>query len=342
MKKSFLFILYFILNSCKSEFNEFNLEGTSVLISIDAVNNSKEVNAEIIQEISDSLFRATNLFQMDNRYIAIGDIGAKRAFHLFDPITKRYMGNFGPKGFGPGEVQVVWKFYQPESGTLGAYDIDQRKLVEYCLDSLLSNSGNPREIKLATGLNSNGVIRWEDKLYFIDSNNSVGRLYSSNVDEPGRKAFGTLPNLNKYYPSLTQGELIEKVGFAKLVRGGAVFAMASYNLPLLQVFNSEEGKWLSIFGPDEFPLPNKFGETVYYGSVYVSEKFIYGLYFGRDDTFDNPSKLILVFDHKGELIKKINLNLGIFEFIVQNDDIIWGLTRNVNNLNYALVKFQLD
>jgi hypothetical protein len=336
----FLICLGFLLG-CGAKNDDFELEGIVIPLKSSGLDQPKYVFGKVIRPLSDSLFRATTLFQVENRHIAISDIGARNVFHLYDPMENRYLGNYGAKGFGPSEVQVAWKFYQPQSQTLGVFDIDQRKLIEYNLDSLLSNSNHPVEIKLPSNLNSNGVVRWGERIFFMDTNSEKNRLFSSNLDGSDLRFYGSIPSVSSLYPQLSQAEVMNQAGLGKLVRYGSVFAIGYYHLPLIQIFDSENDRWISILGPDSPPSAQTFGKQFFYGSVYVSEKFVYCLYFGREDIFENPATSILVFSHQGDFVKRLSLDIGVFEFIVQNDEIVFGLTRNVADLNYALVKFPI-
>jgi hypothetical protein len=175
----------------------------------------------------------------------------------------------------------------------------------------------------------------------LDANNDNGRLFYFDMSEMRTQKIGTFPNFEKQFPQFSKSELTETIGFAKLVNRGSLFALSHYNIPLIQIYHAVLDEWISIFGPDELPTSNLLGKTVYYGSIFISEKYIYATYYGREDTFKNPSKTVYIFNHSGQLKRKLLLDTGIFEFTVLNDNAIYGLTRNDGQFDYALVKFYL-
>lgn len=341
MRAFYFVILISIISSCRNEDLSVILGKTTITFSESEIENIEVLKSEHLVGISDSLFRPTTILIIDDQYLIISDIAAKNALHLYDPINDKYIINFGERGFGPGEIQVPWKFYQPENNTIGVYDIEQNKTLEFNITSTDLGEYNPKEIKLPNGINSNGVTRINNKLYFLDANNQNGRLFSYDLFDREIQAIGTFPNFEKQFPQISKSELTENIAFSKLVNKGSLFALSYYNIPLLQIYNANIDKWISIFGPDELPGPNLLGKTVFYGSVFISEKYIYSTYYGREDTFKNPSKIVYIFNHSGQLQRKLILDTGIFEFTVLEDNIIYGLTRNDGQFDYALVKFHL-
>ncbi|EKB50575.1 hypothetical protein B879_00778 [Cecembia lonarensis LW9] len=271
---SFVIIISLIC-SCKNENLSILLGEPTVFFSDSEFEKYEILKSEHIAVISDSLFRPSTILVIDDKYLVISDIAAKKALHLYDALNDNYIMNFGERGFGPGEIQVPWKLYQPESNTVGVYDIEQNKTLESDILSISLGMNDPKEIKLPAGVNSNGVTRIKERLFFFDSNNDDGRLFYYDMSEMRTQRIGTFPNFEKQYPQFSKSELREKIGFAKLVNRGSLFALSHYNVPLIQIYHADLDEWISIFGPDELPAQNLLGKTVFYGSVFISEKYIY-------------------------------------------------------------------
>ncbi|MCL6260686.1 TolB-like 6-bladed beta-propeller domain-containing protein [Aquiflexum sp. TKW24L] len=299
------------------------------------------LKGEIIKNISDSLIRPTTLLLIDQDILAITDIQSKNVFHLVGLPNYKYLGNFGKKGFGPGEIEVPWKLFQSGIGIFGIYDAEQKKTVEFSIDSILINNSYLNEIKLGSDVNSNSVAIKNKKLFFTNSNNNNYSLFSKDLDTENKKSYGKFPDFQNYYPQIPKAELGEIIGFTKLINYDDIFALSYYNVPLIEIFNYKSNDWISISGPDPLPVLPLLGKNIYYGSICITERFIYALYYGRDDTFENPSKTIYVFSHNGTFEKKIILETGIFDLTVLNDQLIFGLTRNIEEFEYALLKFSL-
>lgn len=339
MRKIIFGFFCIVVISCNKV--NLDLDGTVVKFSENELEKVHYLTSENVKILSDSLFRPTTINAIQDQYLVISDLGSKYALHIYDSHSNIYIGKYGKKGFGPGEIQVPWKLYESDCNRIGVFDIEQSKIVEFEVPSTLLDTESIIDIKLPPGVNSNGTIRFADKIYFLDSNNPHARLYSADLEGKHQEKFGTLPNLEKHYPKIPKSELAENTGLGKLVNFRSSFAISYYNIPLLQIFNLELDEWISIFGPDKLPIPSLFGQTTFYGSVYLTKNFVYALYYGREDPFENPSKTIYVFNHNGELEKKLVLDTGIFEFTVINDSVLFGLSRNVGKSDYALVKFFL-
>jgi hypothetical protein len=148
MRAFYFVILISIISSCKNEDLSLILGESTIMLPDGEIENIEILNSEHFAGISDSLFRPTTILIIDDQYLVISDIASKKALHLYDPINDKYIINFGERGFGPGEIQVPWKFYHPESSTIGVYDIEQNKTLEFDILSILSGVNTPNEIKL--------------------------------------------------------------------------------------------------------------------------------------------------------------------------------------------------
>ena len=340
MKKMLVLSLAALLMACR-ESPEHSSTGSDTITFSDGdfkLVDSLEVQA--LDHLSDSIYHSATL-TIIRGYLFLNEVKSDFALHAVKIPEDVYLGKFGKKGEGPGEIGVPWKLFYSDEGGLGIFDIEQRKVVEYDIDSLLVHNHFKNEYKLGLGVSSNGVALYDKRLYYTDQNNLQHRLYSESLNGSGIKSFGKLPQVGTRYANFSDGEVMEAVSHAKLVNNKSLFVLAYYNIPLLEIFDSEKEKWISLSGPEDLPSPQEFNRKMFFGSVSISDKYIYALYFGREDYSIENADTIYVFTHSGELVKKIELNHGIFEFDVFEDQFIYGITNHDQNFGYAVLKFEL-
>lgn len=340
MKRYFIIFVTILTISCGESETKFSYENASIEFADDHFKFTDSLRAQVIEHISDSIFRSATL-KINNDYLFLNEITSDKSLHAIKIPEDVYLGKFGNKGGGPGEIVIPWKIFNSDEETLVVLDTEQRKIVEYNVDTLLLKNTYQRELKLGLGVLANGVSINDNKMYFTDGNNLNNRLYSTDIDGTNLVSYGKLPEVRSTYSNLPEGELMESIGLTKLVNNRGIFALSYYNIPLIDIFNLEKNDWISITGPDHFPSQQSLSKTLYYGSISISDKYIYALYFGTEDYMNENSKTIYVFSHTGELIKKLNLDKGIFEFDVFKDEIIYGITNNNQDFGYAVLKFKL-
>lgn len=341
MRNTYFIFFAIILFSCKKiEENPF-YENATIQFKDENFSNIGRLKAKVLVQFSDSLLRPTTLHLVDSDYLVVSEAKSNIAMHVVKVPDDVYLGSFGKKGNGPGEIIVPWKFFNSDDGRFGIFDIEQRKAVEFVVDSLLESNSFIYEYKLGAGVRSNGVVLHDNKIFFTDANNLEGRLFSTELDGSNLISYGKLPDISINYPKISFEEVMEASGLTKLVNLGNKFVLSYYNIPLIEIFDYVNNSWTSITGPDLLPLSQSLEKTIFFGSVFISDQYIYALYFGRDDSYATPSNLLYVFNHQGEVVKKLELDERIFEFVVFENNFLYGLARDVKSLDYAVIKFEL-
>ncbi|MCH7413642.1 TolB-like 6-bladed beta-propeller domain-containing protein [Belliella sp. R4-6] len=341
MKYFSVMIFLSFLFSCDHKSEGIFYESATVIFHENDFHENRFIKANILNQFSDSLFRPSTMHLINNSFLAINEVKSNSVLHLVKVPQDEYLGRFGSKGNGPGEILVPWKFLNSKGGRFGVFDIEQKKVVEYNTDSLLLKNIYYDEFKLRSNARSNGVIIHRDKIFFTDTNNLNARLFSTDMDGSNLISYGKLPEVGSNYPEIQVNEVNEVAELARLANHGDKFVLTYYNIPLIQIFDLENNTWVSIVGPDKLPDFDDLGKTTYFGSVFINDQYIYASYYGREDSYENPSNIIFVFDHTGNIVKKIELEERVFEFVVFDDKYLYGLGRNVKSLDYALVKFEL-
>lgn len=262
---------------------------------------------------------------------------------IFAKDTYRPVRAFGGKGNGPGLFLGLKKITFGQQ-YIFAYDLTGNKIISYHLDSLIANKNYQfdRQIILNDHRNIDcealsdttfllGIYGGDKRFVVIDQQ---GNIKSSFLDYPPlENKFGTPAYEFRYNikANIYQGN-------AGINRTARKLILTHTNTDLLQLVDYDSGKLLrNIIGPNKnFPpdyeltpdgrsYPPKDKNYGYLGSLYVSNKYIYVLYYGKKyDVFHHDE--IFQFDWDGRPVSHIKLDTKIYGFAVDEaNNKIYGL-----------------
>jgi len=313
-----LILVLIIFFSCKKEINHIQKNATVTFVENDfkSVLNLESIELTVV---NDSVYFASRVI-IDDDFLYICEEKTDKFLHAIKLPTDEYIGIFGNKGKGPGEILASWALSSPEKGRLLVLDPKQKKVVELTVDSLMKKNIFKREYKLGESTHCHDVIIYNEKMYFTDQNNDEYRMSESDLEGEEVKGYGKLPQNDKFSTSENKG----KVSRTFMVNNKNIFAFSYFYYPLIELYDIDKNEWVSIVGPDnEIPSPKFVNRELVYGNIRITDDYIYVLYLGRKGKME--MNVIFVFDHKGLPIKKLILEKNIFSFDVYKDKFIYGL-----------------
>jgi hypothetical protein len=310
----------------------------------DSFKETQNLSSIPLQNISDSLF-IPNTIYIEGNYLFISERTSDAIMHIVKVPDDEYLGTRGTRGAGPGELLNSWKFFSPETGTIGVFDPELGKAVLYNMDTLLHENRYYSEYLHRDMVYSNGVTIQGNELYFLSNHNKPeARLYSFDLTlkEDSIKKYGELPKLNKPYPNFSPEDERQILSHSKLTNKENLLVMSYYNVPLVEIYDLSKDRQISISGPDELPSPDLFGDLRYYYGSYISDNYIYLLYIEDKTEFTFTSTTVFILDHDGAPVKKLVLDREIFQLAVYEDRFLYGLIHAKDGSEYALVKFLIE
>lgn len=338
----FLFILIIFFSCTSTPKSDFK----DIIFSKKNVTSINVASTEILN-ICDSIVSPNSVLCIGD-YLVINEFGPNGSFHTVDLKNGKYLGVFGNNGRGPGEMSMPATLTKDDNDNLYIFDIQQQKVVQYDIDSLLNKKKFQNEFKLKNLNGALAAIILKSKVYSLNSRKSDYRIYVSDMKGKDIEGLGALPNNFKNFPKNTFAEGHP----AKIQYSNNILALCYLTTPLIQIFNMENKQWTTIGGPEEFlsifETNNKAGMALAYTDksrsgyldIKISKKYIYALYSGKHifGTTDFNSKTIYVFELNGTPIKKINLDKGLISFDVYNDKYIYGINLG---MKIRLLKFKI-
>lgn len=334
MKKSLLF--YFIsitLLSCDSK--KTTLNGSPTLkFKDDSTIESVFLKYSELNQITESLLHPNKMI-ICNNYLILNEKKGNKPLHVISIPHDKYLGKFGNKGKGPGELLIPWRFSVSDKVLLVILDPQLKKIIDYDIDSLVLNQKFNKEYKLNPNARLNSASIYSDKIYYPDQNNQKFQLYESDFYGTNNKGYGNmLIKDEKFHKKMILGDLSRSI----MVNKKNIFAFSFYNYPLIRIYNIEENKWVSIVGPEEdIQLFENFNfSTVAYADIRITNKHIYALYKGGEKN----ANTIFVFNSEGQTIKKLSLEKGIITFDIFEDKFIYGISNDDDG--YKLLKYEVQ
>lgn len=306
------------------EFNDIDFE------------NIVNLKSEELSDISDSLLFPTRLIVNDG-YLLINEMNSNDFLHAVELSKNTYIGNYGNRGFGPGEILVPIKLSRSNANLLSVLDPKQKKIVEFNVDSLIYNESFETEYNLPTSVRSTSATIIKEKFFFLDENNPENRLYETGINGGKLIGYGKLPkrgnlSIQKY----------EQICLANMFGKDNLFSFSYHFLPLLEIFDMESSKWISVVGPDDYNLPSNSSRNnkQYYNQVLISDEYIYALFNGNNitDLKSEHASTLYVFNYSGIPIKKIALDKGIISFDIYKEKYIYGINLEEDP---KILKFQM-
>lgn len=304
----------------------------------------RKLSGRLLQNISDALFIPATVY-IEGDYLFISERTSDAIMHIIKVPDDEYLGIRGVRGSGPGELLHSWKFFSSVIGSIGVFDLELGKAVLYNIDTLLLENRHNTEYSHRDMLYSNGVAIKGNELYFLSNNNKPeARLYSFDLTQKNDdlRKYGVLPKLNKPYPKFSSEEEREILSFSKLSKKNDQFFISYYNIPLLEIYDLDQGLQVSISGPDGLATPDLFGQHRYFYDSYVSDNYIYLLYIGDKKEFSFTSSVVLILAQDGTPLRKLVLDREIFQLTVYRDQYLYGLVHESDDTDFGLVKYSIE
>ncbi len=311
--------------------------------------NSIHVKSTEILNVCDSIVVPNTILCMSDKLI-INEMGQKGIFHAINIKNEKYMGLFGNKGRGPGEMSAPWSIMKNGSGILQAFDPQQRKVVQFNIDSLINKNPFRNEYMLKELLGATDVFILKDTAYSLNHFKGKNRIYVSDLKGNVIEGLGTIPDFNTEIPENAFAEGHS----AKIQFMDNIFALSYKTTPLIQIFNNESKQSVLIRGPEHFssifkenPHPNiaiSYTEETRMGyiDIKVTDEYIFALYSGKNlfKNSDFNGNIIYKFKLDGTPMKKIVLDKGVVSFDVYQNKYIYGINMDSEGKN-KLLRFNL-
>lgn len=327
--KSIIVIIALILlfPSCK-EGNKRITNKTTVEFTDKDFPFSVNVKTHLLSSISDSLiFTSIPFIHKSKGHLFISESKSEYLFHVIKIPEDIYIGGYVKRGEGPGEGLMSWSIYETENKLLGLYDDKQKKIIEFNVDTLLVSNNFSKEYNVLATLQTGRVIRYNEKIYFTDRYGEDKRiLFSIDTSGKNRVGYGELPNVRDVFFEFKNRDVFT----TKLAHNKNVIGLCYTKMPLIEIFQINTSEWISIVGPNRYtPNPKDYLESDFYEQIRITDNYVYALYhqtnFGNDDPRNQNYNLIYVFDLKGQPVKMIKLDSGIYSFDVYKDSLLYGL-----------------
>ncbi len=287
-----------------------------------------------------------------NNHLFIIDRKSKGPIHAIDIQKEQYIGAFGKKGQGPGEISAAWSLSKIDDSSFLLSDVGLKKVMGYKIESLFDKHLPYFEQKINQSSIATYTKLHNNEIFFVDDYNSKNRLFKSKLGDDKSKiiGYGDIPKLTKI-DELDNVKAEAASAYMKYNNGYFVFA---YKLtPRIDIFDYQNNQWKTIISPKEFkPLyksikegDNNFfaitDETLNaYLDIALTDKYIYALFSEEEVLKDvySHGNTIYVFDYQGNPIKKYLLDKEVSFFDVKQDSTLYGLRVDVLP---ELLKFNL-
>lgn len=329
-----LFVVTLVAHSCLKKDAFSNRE--VIRVSERDFREILNVKSDYSKLNSDSLILPTKCVIVKN-YLVLADRKASSPLHIFDIDRGVYLGGFGRKGQGPGEIGLPWLLSTTEDDRLLVYDVQSRKILEFYVDSLVLSGRPNEEFKFVQEAIPYSIALKDDKFYYTDFVNPGGQFFeATKFSSKPTNAYGGLLYNSKNVADIT---LAQSNRSALALHANSI-AIATHLSPLLEIFDMNTNVRKSVLGPEAFPpifdefkgpLANRFAITkdtrLGHIGIQATADGIYVLYSGDkvlDSTMDQ-GQTILVFDYQGRPQKMLKLDQPISAFVVSTASKIYAI-----------------
>jgi len=312
----------------------------------------EELTSTVVDSSENYLIGAGPTTIVDNK-IFILDRKSEGPIHIVDLETDNYVGNFGVRGKGPGEIAVAWNISRIDDENILLLDVAQKKIQTYRIDSLISGSKAVTERRINPASYTAHPVYDNQKVFFLDNSNADHRIYYTDYTNENAEisGLGDIPTLtSEDEPKNIRGEAEQAI-----LKKHNNYMVVGYKLtPRIDIYNIANDTWISFSSPDDFTPIYKtssedsfayFGitdETVgAFGDIALTDEHIYALYSGRKLLDDRVTKgnEIYVFDYEGNPVKKLMLDKDISFFDISNENKLYAISVDILS---QLLKFDLN
>ncbi|AKP52930.1 MULTISPECIES: BF3164 family lipoprotein [Cyclobacterium] len=292
------------------------------------------------------LLKPNNLL-VKNDFIVIQELTNQPPMHILDKKTLQYLNSKGESGFGPGEITDSFMFdFGNDEGTFWVYSLGGKTYSEF---ELRDDSHQPTQqikqkenfitaINLVWATDSSVMTRMaNDPARYIEF-----KLEGDRINEFGtwkeiepKKEFKGISNFN--LGDLHQGKLLRKPN-------SDIFVHVGIRRDRIEILNRKTGEILAINGPlnhvPGFSIVGKGsgaglvineGEPYAYSSACLGNKYIYGLFCGRNReellNSEINSTTVYVFDYEGNSKFELILDRSLQSIAVdEKSGKLYGIT----------------
>ena len=324
-KLYYILILISFFFSCETKTNHIHEDATIVFKDND-FQDIHYLKGEFVKSSKDSVFFPSRIIS-NNNYLFVSEEKTDKFLHVFELPSEKYVGIYGDKGKGPGEILVSWSLSLTDDGDVLVLDPKRKKAIKIDIDSLLLKKNFFEESNFPKSSHNHDIIFHDDEMYINDQNIDKFRFVKSDFQGKIIEGYGRLPQ-NKYF---RKNEDKGRVSRAFMVNEKETFAFAYLYYPLIELYNVKKNEYLSIVGPNiELPSANFIGRELVYRGIRLTKNKVYALYEGKKG--NSNANIIYVFERSGRPLKKLILDKDIFTFDIYRDSLIYGLNFNESKI----------
>ena len=357
MKNINYIIFLLLLISCSDKSNE--------LIEISHAKYFNDKNFKEIKKVNHEIFNdnfigyPVRVISIDTFLIAV-DMKKDSIFHIFSTKSKKYLGNFIPRGSGPNELITCSNITQSNiPRTFWAFDISSRKFSEYNIDSLFNNK---QELKSTINFNKikskliginqpqwisdstvicNSLFKYNERFFIFDKElNLKKKIYNNNL------------NIYDKFPDNILGDIFSS--FINVKPDKSKIAIAGRYLDLLEIYDSNGNLLAMTKGPNKdfnfkFDIESSLNQGTMiklpetrrgYIGIKTTNNCIYLLYSGKERRNPNHysfSNTIYTFDWNGNPLNKYELDAQISSFAIdEKENKIYALHHDAYIITYNM------
>jgi hypothetical protein len=316
----------------------------------DDFKTTKKITSTKLSLISDSIIFPRGI-DIVNNHIIIPDKKSPKPIHAIDLNTYKYIGNYGRKGEGAGEIKSSPLIFNKDNNSFIIYDRQGKKILGYTLQSLLRDKPMFEKKINETGM-CVSMCMMDNNVYYTDFLDPTYRVFKFDTIDNTTKGYGSLLNNSTGVTDMTFAQACNaEIAYRKNT------AIVAYKYaPFFEIINTNTQESSSVLTLDKFPPIYKEvinnGHKIFsvlnnktkmgFITLDTNDQYIYLLYSGKEfssKTFYQSGNKILVFDYNGNPVDYYELDTPIFAFKVLNDKTILALTSDVT---VDILKFNLD
>ncbi len=306
----------------------------------------------------DENFVFPNSLILMNDHLILKDIDAQKWIQVIDLKNKKYIGNFIDNGEGEQALSELQTFKKNDETSFTLYDQSSKKYMVFTVDQLI-NGSTPR-ITDSLSVDKDDLFVFflnhnvaKNEIYYSGILSDTTRLIHKDLKTGVSTGYGRLPTP---VSGLKTSHIRNQLSVSSANSHNNRFIFPYENIPLLELFDSSAKTFKRVLLPSD-DLPNygawienekeMFGiyrnTIVHFTDTYLSDSYIYVVYQGKK-VVDKEKKgsVLYVFDHELKPVKKYRLDIGIDQFVVYKDKVVYGLHFKDRSEKPKLLQYNLD
>jgi len=339
MKNIKLVALLLICIESYSSCNSSKKNPNTVIFNEDNVSAVQPTSINILPSFN-LLTSPTKIYSIDSLLFIVEAAGSKFV-HIYNLKSNSFISSTGVKSNDTIGLVSCWELsFNTKKKVFWVDDLVSKKLVEYSIDSVLSNKNYiPRKV---INLNKSSQLCYFPTLIDRDSTIFVSpdftgfksrRLFF--IDKTGvvYKSSGILPGIQKDFSLAINSQSFQAILTVDYDRKKIV--LVDFYSDKIEVYNPDGKKLFYISGPDQFEpefttshiyntdmMNLKKSTRIGYLDVKTTPNYIYALYSGKEVQDKNFSygNVIYVFDWNGKALFKIPIKKSADAFAVNEPE----------------------